>query len=464
MLIDDRQGRTGERANAPREVLEVYVDVTDAVSTPWAAGIQRVVRKLLRHLGTEDRIALVPMIWSVPLSGYRHLTDAERSVLFSDGGSTTDSNGTAPKSSGLRWLLSSIVSVVRPVLGRVRRGATGLLARAGLKDPLFELVRRVGLATVNSWQHEMAVGPLPSGSVLLELDAVWNVVRVDRAALYQSLRERGVRVAALLYDLLPQQHPEWFDPPVVGLSDRVLRAVAEHADTVVAISRHTADSFTAWAAQQGLHSPEPSVVTLGADAVRHRRAGGVGSVPVSGRYLLVVGTVEPRKNHRTLLDAHKIVAADHPDLELVVVGRAGWRNDAVVERLAASSTSGGSVHWLADVDDETLSALYSGAFLVAVPSITEGYGLPVVEALAHGVPVVSSNGGALPEAGGDMVDYVDPLDVQGWAAAIGKHLRDSDHHQRMRRRAGTYRAAAWADTARSLADVLLAPGPEGARR
>ena len=128
------------------------------------------------------------------------------------------------------------------------------------------------------------------------------------------------------------------------------------------------------------------VVALGADLVG-ARAAGAQELPdglADARYVLVVGTVEPRKNHAVLLDAFEQLARTDPDLHLVVVGRAGWNNDEVVARLRQHPLRGHRLHWFEGAGDELLGELYRAATVVAVPSITEGFGLPVIEALAVG--------------------------------------------------------------------------------
>ena len=170
--------------------------------------------------------------------------------------------------------------------------------------------------------------------------------------------------------------------------------------------------------------------------------------------MLVVGTVEPRKNHAVLLDAFDRLAGADPELHLVVVGRAGWNNDDVVDRLRHHPLLGQRVHWFEGAGDELLAELYRAATVVAVPSITEGFGLPVIEALAVGVPVVSSNGGALPEAGGGLVDLVDPGDADAFADALGHLLGDSDELRRRRRQIDGFEPTTWDRSAADVASAL----------
>ena len=148
-----------------------------------------------------------------------------------------------------------------------------------------------------------------------------------------------------------------------------------------------------------------------------------------GGYLLSVGTLEPRKNLvaaiRAWASLPTAVTAGRP---LVVAGAKGWLNDAImalVERLERA----GSVRFLGFVAQEDLPALYSGAIALAYPSRYEGFGLPVVEAMACGVPVITSNASCLPEVAGGAAELVDPDDEAGLAQAMHRLIEDEGHRR-----------------------------------
>lgn len=134
------------------------------------------------------------------------------------------------------------------------------------------------------------------------------------------------------------------------------------------------------------------------------------------RYLVMLGTIEPRKNHELALAALEKsgVGTTTP---LVVVGRPGWGHEKTMARIADLSQRGLVVH-LTNVSDRDLPGILAGSQGLVYPSWTEGFGLPVVEALATGVPVVTSTDPALQEAGGDLARYVHPADVEGLAAIL----------------------------------------------
>jgi glycosyltransferase involved in cell wall biosynthesis len=434
--------------------LRVHIDVTDTVSTQWRAGIQRAVCQLVDRLEQDPRLEVIPVVWLDSTRSFRVLRADERARLDPTVAPTPPALPAAAPG-GARRLVSS----ARPLLGAVRRAAVGVLAWARLEEPLRDLRRWIRRHGPERLLASQAI-ELPAGSVLLELDTVWNNVLVDRSDLYQRLRSHGVVIAALVYDLLPQTHPDWFEAPMVAVSNRTIAAQAG-ADVVFAISRHTAAELVTWARRNTVAAPEPVVVELGADAAGAPApdaavAGpGEGRPPGAERYLLVVGTVEPRKNHRLLIEVMQRLWEGHPDVGLVVVGRPGWRNEEVVVALGELERSGAPVRWLRSCGDVELANWYDGAAVVLVPSLTEGYGLPVIEALVHGVPVVASDGGALPEAGHGLVDHVRPDDPEGWVDVIERHLDDPEFHAGRRDAAEAYQPPTWDAAADRIATTLL---------
>ena len=141
-------------------------------------------------------------------------------------------------------------------------------------------------------------------------------------------------------------------------------------------------------------------------------------------YALYTGTIEPRKNLANLIDAYGRLPENlRHRYPLVMAGYKGWNNQAIMERIQAAEAEGW-LKYLGYVPNEHLPLLYSGARLFTFPSIYEGFGLPVLEAMASGVPVMTSDRASLPEVGGDAVAYVDPEDLGSIAKALETGLAD----------------------------------------
>jgi glycosyltransferase involved in cell wall biosynthesis len=172
------------------------------------------------------------------------------------------------------------------------------------------------------------------------------------------------------------------------------------------------------------------------------------------RFILCVSNLQPRKNLRTLITAYgRLRRAGAISHKLVLVGRKGWLYDDTFA-LARASGYADELIFTGYVPDEDLVALYNAADLFVYPSIFEGFGLPALEAMACGTPVITSNTSALPETVGDAALMVDPLDVEALAGVIATVLRDEDLRTRLRAQ-GIERAAAfsWEATARIILKV-----------
>ena len=162
---------------------------------------------------------------------------------------------------------------------------------------------------------------------------------------------------------------------------------------------------------------------------------------LSRPYILFVGTLEPRKNVDTLIDAFlQLPPSIRNDVDLVLAGAMGWRSQQLAERLRASIPC---VRWLGYVAENDLAGLTAGAIIFAYPSLYEGFGLPVAQAMAAGVPVVTSNVSSLPEIAGDAAILVDPKSSLEISASLERLLLDPSLRQRLAangvRKASPYR-------------------------
>jgi glycosyltransferase involved in cell wall biosynthesis len=172
-------------------------------------------------------------------------------------------------------------------------------------------------------------------------------------------------------------------------------------------------------------------------------------------YILCVGTLEPRKNHLGLLVAFDIAFRDRGfPYDLVVVGKPGWGFDGFT-RAMAERGMGHIVHILSHVSNAELAALYSGAFFSAYPSLYEGFGLPVLEAMACGCPVLTSNISSMPEIAGDAAMLVNPHDHAAIAAGLVTMAEDGGIRAMLVERGHRRRRAySWAVSARRMLDTL----------
>jgi glycosyltransferase involved in cell wall biosynthesis len=250
--------------------------------------------------------------------------------------------------------------------------------------------------------------PAPGGARIL------RGIDVYHATDYRVPRLDSVPVVATLYDAIPLRHPEWGNQRLRRVKNWLLRAAARNADRVITISHAVREEVVAefGVESRRVHVVYPGVDEQWFDAPEDTDASRLAATGVSGDYLLYVGTLQPRKNVACLLEAYDRLPAplrgSHP---LVVVGKYGWgvealRDELVRRRAQGSGNDGpsaGRVVWLEYVPFDTLLVLYRNARAFVFPSLAEGFGLPVVEALASGLPVVSLDLPVMREVGGPHV-------------------------------------------------------------
>jgi glycosyltransferase involved in cell wall biosynthesis len=250
---------------------------------------------------------------------------------------------------------------------------------------------------------------------------------------------RRLPTVVTLYDLTEFALPERVYPAGRHAYRRLAnRLAARGADRLITTSRNTACDLVRCL---GVEPGRIQVIYPGIDHERfrpqaldaERRAGLARAYGLPDRYVLYVGKIQPRKNLARLLAAFQRVRRAHADLQLVLAGERGWMSaevDAAVERLGLA----GAVHFTGFVADDDLPAIYGLAELLVFPSLYEGFGFPVLEAMACGTPVVTAATSALGETAGDAALCVDPTSAEAIAAAIEACLCDPDRRETLRQR------------------------------
>lgn len=219
-----------------------------------------------------------------------------------------------------------------------------------------------------------------------------------------------------------------------------------HAKNILTISQHSKDAIIkAYAV-----SKDRVVVTY--PGITMSKAKSQKKYKLPERYILSVGTIQPRKNYVRLIEAFARIIGEYPDVQLVIVGKKGWLYE---ESLRAPKEFGVDhrVTFLDFVPDQDLPALYEEAVCLVLPSLYEGFGLPVLEAMAHKCPVVVSNVSSLPEIAGDAAIYVDPMSVESIADGMRKALLEK-HTERIVRGLAQVKRFSWEKAASKTLKVL----------
>jgi alpha-1,3-rhamnosyl/mannosyltransferase len=288
-------------------------------------------------------------------------------------------------------------------------------------------------------------------------------VHMPSVDLFHATDYRIVRmdcmVVATLHDALTITHPEWCSPRLRQLKNWLQAKAARKANHVIA---HTEFAIPELVSCFGVDERHISVVPAGVDAEwldapePQALAATLAQYGLQPGYFLTVGTLQPRKNMARVLEAYlALPPVLRARRQLVIVGQPGWRSEALQAQIKAARQNGENVLWLDRLTSHAqLRHVYAGAGVFVFASLYEGFGIPVVEAFASGVPVIASNTTSLPEVTQGAALEVDPLSV----AEIGAAMLELARNDALRARlvaAGRVRAAAltWADTARKTAAV-----------
>jgi glycosyltransferase involved in cell wall biosynthesis len=272
----------------------------------------------------------------------------------------------------------------------------------------------------------------------------------------------GAKTVCFLHDLIPIDYPEYFKPGWEERYHRLASNVGQSFDAVIANSQETARSL------KDCLKDVPDIagtrlIRVAAPGARTFQPGR--AVPVEGRrrpYFVVLGTIEPRKNHLLLLNLWTrlpAILAEPP--RLLVIGHRGWENEQVVDMLERSRRLRGLVEEHNGLSDAQVGALVCGARALLLPSFAEGFGLPLAEALASGVPVICSDIPVFRELGREAPEYLDPLALQSWTDAIVEYSAPHSHRRAAQiGRLASWQAPSWTDHFVAVEELLrdLEPG------
>lgn len=261
------------------------------------------------------------------------------------------------------------------------------------------------------------------------------------SGLGEWIARHRLRAVYLIHDLIPITHPAYCRPQEAERHARRMRNALRSADAVIVNSRATGEELEAFARQEGLAMPEMLVAHLGIEKL----SAGASSSPWPSPYFLCIGTIEARKNHILLLRAweklRSELGADTPDL--LLAGQRGWEAEETFAMLDSGEHEHGKVVELDGCGDAELAALIDYAQAVLMPSHVEGYGLPVLEAMGRGAPVIASDLAVYREITDGIPLFLDPDDQTAWANAIKDYLGESAGREEQRRRLTAYNPPEW---------------------
>jgi glycosyltransferase involved in cell wall biosynthesis len=280
------------------------------------------------------------------------------------------------------------------------------------------------------------------GDVLLSVGLDWTY---DYLGFAERQRfAHGARVVGFCYDLIPIVHPQWLFPPDPTRFVHHFRRLDRVSDRVLCISRQTKTDYEEFFSTTA--DPRVRVITLGGDLdssaeLKHRKF--ADSLFDGEDFVLYVATIDRRKNHELLYRATKILQSQNRKANILFVGKVGSGVNDLMQCLRTDRSLEGTIGHVTNCDDRYLAAIYRRCSFAVYPSLYEGWGLGVTEALAHGKHCIIADDSSLPEAGLGVCQMLNPWDSAAWAAAI-------DEHGRTHLDPPMVSIPSWRDTAQSL--------------
>ena len=299
------------------------------------------------------------------------------------------------------------------------------------------------------------------GDVIVSLGASWGIPNYMKY-IAEMKRHYGIKFAPLVHDLIPIKHESLVEPHHTVQFRDWLRAAIPVSDIVFTNSKHTRTALVTFVAESGWPlPPRVEALEMGSgfrDTLDPLTAGTQTTISLPPRYVLYVSTIELRKNHRLLVRVWRRLLERHGTNlvpNLVFAGKIGWLVDDLLHDLEASDYLNGKIILLRSLSDAELQQAYRSCLFTVFPSLSEGWGLPIAESLAHGKFCVASDHTSIPEAGGELIDYFDPLNEDDALAKIERPLIDPGYlAAREAQLRAEYRVRTWGDCVRALIGAL----------
>lgn len=262
------------------------------------------------------------------------------------------------------------------------------------------------------------------------------------------IRTRAARVYPVVYDTTYIDCPEYVDRRNQILLKKLVKGTVKQATKVITISKASRSALQS-------HYGRPNqdyLIAYPAPALHSDGSTSRIEALLPRQYFLFVGTIEPRKNVENVIRAHLSLSPEiREKYPLVIAGGKGWKDEEILTLIAQNE--GNNLQYLGYVSDAEKYCLYKKAHAMVYPAKLEGFGMPVVESLQAGLPVITSNNSSLPEAGGDAAYYCDGT-VDGIAGAMQDSLQDKSRQQRIARGKEYAKKFSWRESARLIKQEL----------
>lgn len=306
--------------------------------------------------------------------------------------------------------------------------------------------------------QEVPLEEIREGTVFFDLDAAW-MSRVKRSYLLPILKRQGARIVAHIYDIISVTHPQYcLQRGVYNFMD-FLGAHLQYADRIVANATATVRELERLTEELGIMLPPCQVIPLGADfgriaEVSSEQAGEeLRSIAEDRPYILMVGTIEPRKNHKLLLRAYE-AGLKEMGYNIVMAGYMGWNMEEFETQLKTHPDYGRRLFHFDGLKDAGITYLYQNARFLAFCSYVEGFGLPLIEAIVRGVPVIAADIPVSREVAGDYCVWFEQDNAGMLCDRVREYTEDREAYERWRERLSSCQGAGWQEVCERMWEAV----------
>ena len=382
--------------------MKIYIDLSNLMKVDFVTGIQRVVREITVRMLNDKSIELVLMVYSFQKDAFQILDNQKFADYFT-------------KNEG----------------------------------------EKENILTTQCINYD----EIPSGAVFFDIDSVWNS-RLKRSYLFPILKQKGVKIVTQLYDLIPITHPQFCHENTVVNFMLYVGANLKYADLIITSADATTQALNDLTDKLGLDRKKSIVVPLGCDFTKKENVSPQDDVDpevkkiATGKYILMVGTIEPRKNHSLVIDALESGLAQM-GVKAIFAGRIGWNVADLENRMKNHELYNKSLFFVERPNDATIDYLYKNAFVVAFPTFNEGFGLPMIEAFERQTPVVASDIGVLHEVAKDFADYFNPNDKNDLVKCIKNLVENPEEYNKKKEHLKDFVPFTWDSSAKDMLSAVV---------
>ena len=406
-VVQSSRGREPRPSGRARRL---YIDATYIYSTNINTGIQRVVRNIIKNLETHTEKRSIELVTAALVNGAIIKIDKGELETFRD--------------------------------------------RSKINNLFQRIIRKLKLYFISFFAGELPY----ENDILFMLDSSWHL-HVWPSVAYA--KERGAKIVGITYDLIPVTHSHFCDDVMEYYFTQWYKESLKYFDGYICISKTVMHNLEDYFKKQGIGVQEYTFdsFTLGADFDKNYS----GSKEIRETLIelyrsrssvyLTVSTIEPRKNHRLVYEALKLLWANGLDITWIIVGRMGWKTEILQQEMQKDEAYQDKLWIYNDLSDLELHYCYQHSKALIFPSIVEGYGLPIIESLKNGLPVVASDTPIHREVGGDKIIYFDLNGPDSLASLLSDIEKGNRSLKRIDRDSITI--PSWDQSAKELLDKII---------